>query len=673
MYRTLLGIVGAIVSALVVALLTFGASAGARPDFVFINGTEPKTLDPQTMTGQPEGRLADALFEGLTYRDPKSLQPRPGLATSWTVSPDGRTYRFTLRPGVTWSDGVPVTGADVAWSWRRLEDPETGSEYAYILHMIRGAEAFNTFGSAARSLREDILPALAALAAAHPDGVPAKSWVAFLGAQHVTAAVKGTTDPLLDDLLGRKSGVITPDELARARTAFEAEATARQAAFEHADAHFGVDEGVFVDPADPSVLVVELTAPTPYFLELTGFYPAYPVPRHVVERHPDDWFLAGRIVSNGPYRLTEWRVNDRIRLEKSATYWDRDAIELDIIDALPITDTTASLNLFLTQDVDWAPGPPLDLVEVLQDRPEFRTAPGMIVYYYRLNCTHPALSDPRVRQALALAVDRRSITEKLLKAGQVPAYHIVPPGLAGYEQPESALRFDVEAARRLLAEAGHPDGKGIGPLRLLFNTNEAHKQLAEVLADQLRRNLGIDIQPLNKEWQTYQADTMALDYEIARAGWIGDYLDPNTFLDMWVTNGGNNQTGWSDPRYDRLIRHAADIESALATKSDWLGELREPDRARTLVAAMEAATDPAARRVAGEALRMHLFREAEALLFQEAFPIIPIYFYVTQNLVHPWVEGWYSELELPDGTRAANLQDIHPLRGIRITGGPRAR
>ncbi|MEZ6007578.1 MAG: ABC transporter substrate-binding protein [Planctomycetota bacterium] len=209
---------------------------------------------------------------------------------------------------------------------------------------------------------------------------------------------------------------------------------------------------------------------------------------------------------------------------------------------------------------------------------------------------------------------------------------------------------------------------------MLFNTNESHKTLADVVGDQLKRNLGLDVLPLNKEWQTYQADTMALDYEIARAGWIGDYLDPNTFLDMWVTNGGNNQTGWSDPRYDRLIRRAADVEKALETFDAWVGDLKEPARARELATAVRAASDLTARREAGEALRMHLFREAEAILFQDGYPIIPIYYYVTQSLVHPWVEGWYSGASsLPDGSKGANLQDIHPLRGIRVTGGPRAR
>ena len=674
MYKTLGGIVLALLAALALALCTFRAGSGEEADFIFVNGTEPKSLDPHIFTGQPEGRIGDAIFEGLTYRDPKSLRPVPGCAASWTISDDGKTYRFKIRKDAKWSDGTAITAKDFAYSWRRLQTSELGSEYAYIMHMIRGAEEFNAYGNAARHLRGDIRSAFDALAAKHAGAsIPIGEWVQFVASQHVTAAVKGTANDQLLDLLARKRGEVTPEEVRAFGQALAQEAESRQAAYEHAKAHFGVDEGAYVDPDDPYTFVVELKAPTPYFLELTAFYPSYPVPQHVVEAegNADDWFMPDKIVSNGPFTLEEWFMKQRIRLRKSPTYWGRDSIRLDVIDALPIEDTNAALNLFLTRGADWAPGPPSQLVGVLRERPEYRSAPGMVIYYYRLNCTHPALKNPKVRQAIGLAIDRQAIIDGVLKAGQLPAHHMVPPGLAGYEPPASHLGHDPEKARALLAEAGYPGGKGLDAWRLLYNENEAHKQVAEAIADQLKRNLGLKVQPLNKEWQTYQADTMALEYEIARAGWIGDYLDPNTFLDMWVTNGGNNQTGWSDPRYDRLIRFAGDIALVDAADGSWLSELSEPERAKQLLEARQAATDPTAKRKAGERLRMHLFREAEAILFQEAFPILPIYYYVVQSMVQPWVQGWHSELELPDGTKAANVQDIHPLRGISIDASKR--
>ena len=172
--------------------------------------------------------------------------------------------------------------------------------------------------------------------------------------------------------------------------------------------------------------------------------------------------------------------------------------------------------------------------------------------------------------------------------------------------------------------------------------------------------------PNNQEWQAYQSSMLNLDYYMARAGWIGDYIDPNTFLDMWITNGGNNQTGWGDPFYDRLIRLAGAVTLFIADPEPVLAKLKEPERARALLARVAAAASDEERLASTAALRMHLFREAEAILYQDAFPVMPIYFYVVSGLVRPYVTGFHYELTMPDGTKRWNLQDIHPLRGMGI-------
>jgi oligopeptide transport system substrate-binding protein len=238
---------------------------------------------------------------------------------------------------------------------------------------------------------------------------------------------------------------------------------------------------------------------------------------------------------------------------------------------------------------------------------------------------------------------------------------VVPPGIPGYEPPESALGFDPERARRLLAEAGFPEGRGFPEIGILYNTHEDHRKIAELIADQLARTLGIRVVPYNQEWQSYLATVQAGDYDLARAGWIGDYVDPNTFLDLWVTNGGNNQTGWGDPLYDQLIRGASDVERF--ARRPLPGGLSEPGRVAERLAALRSA-EGAERQSAAARLRLELLREAEAILVQRAFPIIPIYFYVNSGLVAPHVEGFYTHLS--DGR--PNLQDLHPLRAIAVQG-----
>ncbi len=668
MYRTLLGVLASLAVALAVAGLTFTASVEQSADFRFINGTEPRSLDPGLLTGQPEGRVARAIFEGLARLEARTLAPVPGAAASWEISPDGRTYTFHLRPDATWSDGRPVTAHDFAWSWRRLQDPALGAEYAYIVHMIRHARAFNLYGGHAEALAGPIAGALDALRREHSGGLEVSDWQAFVREHGLNELLKGTRNATLQASLLRQQGRIEADELAAVSAALPGEAAHRRALFEEAARRYGIDAGVFA--RDDWTLVVELEAPTPYFLELCTFYSTLPVPRHVVEVHPDDWFLPDTIVSNGPFVLADWRVGDRIRLERSESYWGRDQVGLASIDVLPVENATTSLNLYLTGAVDWLPGNyPSDLVEPLARRPDFYSGPGMIVYYYRLNTRRPPLDDPRGRLALNLAIDRELIVREVTRLGQVPAAHIVPPGMPGYESPESPVRTDLAEARRLLAEAGYPGGRGMRELGILYNTQEGHKKIAEVIADQLRRNLGLDVRAYNQEWQSYLASGQAGEYDVMRAGWIGDYLDPNTFLDMWISNGGNNQTGWSHARFDRLIQAAADVEGF----STGLADLDAGDgRVRSRLEGLQRAGDAAERRRAGAALRLELLRQAEAILVQE-LPILPIYFYVVSGLVNPQVEGFYSELSLPDGSRIPNLQDLHPLRAIRMARGEEAR
>ncbi|MDJ0522787.1 MAG: peptide ABC transporter substrate-binding protein [Planctomycetota bacterium] len=666
MYRNLLGIGAVLLLALVLVGITFSASTERPADFRFINGTEPKTLDPHIMTGQPEGRIADAIFEGVTYRDPETLAPVPGCATHWDISADGKTYTFHMRKEARWSDGTPITAHDFVYSWKRLQEPKLGSEYAYIMHMLKWAQEYNTYESHAKKLigpltEKDKTPVAdmvqAAMVEVSDAGMSAKAWQTLLEKGEARNALKDVTHPVVLEALARDEGTLTAAELQSYEAALREEGQRRRDRAALARKHFGVDQGVYA--TDDYTLVAELKAPTPYFLEITSFYSARPVPRHVVEipgktdEWVDDWFLPHKIVTNGAFHLEQWRVNEKIRLVRSETYWGKDTIRLGVVDAFPYANQTLALNLYLTGGAEWCPDYPRDLVQILKKRPDFRKYPGMVVYYYRFNHTRKPFNDVRVRRAISLAIDRKAIVEHVTKLGEQPAYLFVPPGMPGYEPPPTNLEMNVEEARRLMAEAGYPGGKGLKEIGILYNTNESHRKIAEAIADQLRKNLGIKIKAYNQEWQAYQDTTRKLDYDMARAGWIGDYQDPKTFLDMWVTKGGNNQTGYSSAAYDSLIRYAANVYAFMDVADEWLPKLKERERAQSKLDAVKNAETPETRVAALADLRMHLLREAEAILVQDDYPIMPIYFYVVSSLVSEKVGGFVE-----------NRQDIHPIRGM---------
>ncbi|HKO48857.1 MAG TPA: peptide ABC transporter substrate-binding protein [Polyangiaceae bacterium] len=672
MLRSLLSAFLVFAAALLVVGFTLSTSTGRRADFRFSNGTEPKTLDPQLATGEPEHRLLSSIFEGLARLDARSLEPVPGVAESWEISADGKTYTFHLRPNARWSDGHPMTAQDFSYAWRRLQEPSLGSEYAYIMHMVRYAQAYNTHAAQAEALRGPIQAAVAELLQRYPAAIPAAAVLAFSSKQNLDATLKGTPNELLRSFLLRPAGDLSRAELSALPAQFELEGKRRAALYEEAKLHFGVDGGAYAK--DDHTLVVELLAPTPYFLELTSFYPLSPVPRWAIEKSAGrNWFLPDRIVSNGPFRLKEWRVGDHIRLERSQSYWGKSAVKLRDIDALPIENATTALNLYLTGEVDWLPQQtiPQDLAPDLRHRPDFFTGPAFIAYFYRINCTRKPFDDVRVRKALNLAVDREQITREVLNLGQLPATHFVPPGIRGYKQPETAIRFDVEQARKLLAEAGFPDGRGFPKFGILYNTAESHKKVAEVLADQLRRNLQLNVSAYNQEWQSYQQSARALDYELVRFGWIGDYEDPNTFLDLWTTNGGNNQTGWGSVVYDRLLAAAADVEEFVAQPDFVLQHAHDAQALKHLADAARSNTDIAQRLQGMAELRMALLAEAERILVHDQFPILPAYVYVTSDMVKPRVKGFYSQLVGSDGSKRPNLRGIHHLRDVSVESGDR--
>ncbi len=497
--------------------------SGSTPQILHLgNGAEPMGLDPQIVTGVPEHHIISALIEGLVTENKKNLNPEPGTAERWETSEDGLVWKFHLREDAKWSNGDPVTATDFVQSYQRMLTPSLGSQYAYMLHVVKNAEAYNS--------------------------------------------------GKLKDF---------------SQVGFEA--------------------------INDKQLNITLKAPTPYFLSLLNHYSWFPVHIPTIKKHggidkPDNrWTLPGNFVGNGPFILDKWEINKVIVVKKSSTYWDRKTVKLEEIHFHPISDVEVEERAFRSGQIHVSNTIPLNKIEVYRkkDAGKLRIDTYLGTYFYRLNTKRKPLDDKRVRMALALAVDRESIVRNIHYRTVKVAGNITPPGTGGYTYQGSPLKYDPDKARQLLAEAGFPGGQGFPKLSVLYNSSEQHRRMAEVIQQMWKKNLGIEIELANEEWKVYLKTSQEMDYDISRAGWIGDYPDANTFLDMWLTDGGNNYTGFSLVEYDKLIADAANAPSVEA--------------------------------------RLALFQKAEGLLMEE-MPILPIYFYTARYLINPRVREWHPTI-----------------------------
>ena len=370
---------------------------------------------------------------------------------------------------------------------------------------------------------------------------------------------------------------------------------------------------VGVKAIDDHTLVLTLKGPTPFLPSMLKHYLWFPVPRHAIEKHgkmtdrDTKWTRPGSMVGNGPFKLKEWRFTHSITADRNPHYWDAAAVKLRELVFLPIQNIGTEDRAFNDGQIHVTHTIPLDKIPVYREkRPkEYHEDPLLSVYFYRCNVTKPPFNDKRVRKALAMAVDRESLIKNVLRAGQKPALGFTPPGCGeGYDTPR-VLKFDPTEARRLLAEAGFPDGKGFPKFEILINSSEAHRTIAEAMMAMWKQHLSLPVTVLNQDWSVYLKSQRELDFSVCRAGWVGDYLDPFTFLSIWQKNDGNNNTGWHQPRYDELM--AASCLEADAPK------------------------------------RAALLREAEELLLDE-LPILPIYWYVHSYMLKPTVKNWHPSL-----------------------------
>lgn len=370
---------------------------------------------------------------------------------------------------------------------------------------------------------------------------------------------------------------------------------------------------VGVKALDDRTLQVTLTEPTPFFLQLMDHYSTFALHRPTIEKFGKAtdrftrWTRVENIVSNGAFRLTEWKLNRRISMAKSDTYWDRDNVKLNGVVFYPTENIVSEERMFRVGQLHYTQTIPLDKIPVYQamENSPYVQAPYLGTYFFLINTTRPPVDDVRVRKALSMSIDRQKLNDTVLQKSNVPAYSITPPGTLGYEPPK-LFDYDPEQARQLLADAGFPDGQGWPGLELIYNTSESHRKIAVALQQMWKDVLNIQVTISNQEWKVYLDSVTQMEFDIARRGWIGDYVDPNNFLDLYLTDGGNNNTGFSDPRYDEMI-----------TKLAPQAKTREE--------------------------RFAIFKEAETMLMEQ-MPILPIYTYTSKHLIHPSVKGLPANL-----------------------------
>lgn len=369
-----------------------------------------------------------------------------------------------------------------------------------------------------------------------------------------------------------------------------------------------------------TTLTVELEGPDPGFPLRAALPPFFPLPTHLVgESGDEEWPGQQPPVCNGPFRLETWHTGERLTVVPNPSYWNRTAVQLERVVVYPLESEESAWNLYRAGDVDWTTANRIgtDLARSLIEREytEVHTTPVLQVYYLELNTRRPPLDDPRVRRALEMATPREEITHRLFGAGQTVTRRFVSTDLPGWEPPP-APAGGPECARELLADAGYPGGEGLPPMTFLYNDRAIHAAVAQYLQGVWLRELGVEVELVQMDFNSMDARARRGDFHILRSGWLADLPFPYEYLKVFVEGDPNNATGWSDAAYDQLVTDAA--------------------------------------RLADETSKYELLRQAESILL-EAAVIIPILQNNAVQLVKPYVEGLRP-----------NVLDVVDWTGVRV-------
>jgi oligopeptide transport system substrate-binding protein len=490
----------------------FGTTNPPKDDVLrYVTGPEPESLDPHIGSGQPEARIYIALYQGLVEYHPKTMLPIPAIAESWDTNKDSSVFTFHLRKNARFSNGDPITAHDFVWSLRRALAPELASRLSYMAYPVRYAQGFNEGSSFVRDL-----------ATGEFEMDKASGFRRVVPASEVKPVPGKEFVPIRAEDIG-------------------------------------------IEALDDHTLRYTLSQPSPYFVGMMAHQFFMVVHRKTIEQYGTEWTQPENIVSSGPFKLKEWVPYDRVVVERDPMYWNAASVRLKEIRFYPTDDNTTTMNLYKAGVIDAmqnhsVPMAWLDLIQPLKD---YMDAPELANSFIQINTTKPPMNDLRVRKAFGFAIDREALAKYRRVAK--PLYAFVPTGIfPGYPQPPGD-GFDPKRARELLTEAGYRDSSGnydptkfpIDQVEYTYNTSDVNRQIAEFLQAQWKQNLQLTVPLRNMEFKTFLSTRANLEYKgMSRSGWIGDYMDPFSYLNLFSTPRGDNGTGWWDPRYVALLNSA---------------------------------------------------------------------------------------------------------------------
>ncbi|WP_099360742.1 peptide ABC transporter substrate-binding protein [Fredinandcohnia onubensis] len=324
----------------------------------------------------------------------------------------------------------------------------------------------------------------------------------------------------------------------------------------------GTVEDVGIKAVDDRTFEVELTSPLGYFDSLLTLWTFYPVKKDLVESNKNWAAEAEGYISNGPFKMTKWAHDSEVVIEKNDQYYASDVVNLNKVTFKMVNEATTYYQMFKTDELDLIMTLPTDAIDAEKQNEEYHAVPYYGTYMYMLNVEKEPFNNAKVRKAFAMAIDRKALVENVTKGGETPAFGMVPPGA---ETPDGDfrevggdyLKEDYDEAKKLLAEGMAEEGwTELPEVTLLYNTSENHKKIAEAVQEMFKKNLGVSIKLANQEWGTYLDTTEQKNYQMARMGWIGIFVDPVVMLDYYLGDSPNNRTGWVNEEFDSLMQQA---------------------------------------------------------------------------------------------------------------------